>query len=257
MTDMAINYRVFGVNVRSEPRFGDNIVGFLNQCHPVEAIGDQIGDRWMPCRAEIDGLTQNVFISKNALRDRVTDARESLARECVAQWLRFDKGKGKEHHSPYYRYVGEFWQSIGMNLDGKDRDVPWSAAFISYSVRTAGDHSGFKYAAAHSRYVNQAIRRKLDNDPGPYWGYRLNEHKPEIGDMVCRSRSGSGVTYDYAATHDAYKSHCDIVAGFTSTHVLTVGGNVSHSATKVAYAIDPSGHLVDNGKVYAVLKNMR
>ncbi|MCH9659487.1 MAG: DUF2272 domain-containing protein [Bacteroidetes bacterium] len=257
MTNKAIDSRLFIANVRDTPKFGDNVVGTLNQCDAVEVTGAQVGDRWLPCLVTLEGREREVFISKNVLRDQVSTTRERLLRVCVKQWLRFDRGQAKEHHSPYYKFVGEFWQSISLNLDGKDRDVPWSAAFISFCVRTAKGYDGFKFAAAHSKYAHQAIRRKQDEVDGPFWGFRISEHKPQLGDMVCRSRAGSGVTYDFAKNNDAFKSHCDIIVRITKDHVVTLGGNVRHSVSKTNYALNSRGLLIDDGKIYAVLKNNR
>ncbi|MEM7240884.1 MAG: SH3 domain-containing C40 family peptidase [Pseudomonadota bacterium] len=255
MTEMAIDSKVYGANVRSSPRFGNNVVGFLNQCDPVRVVGPKQGDRWIPCR--IQGQSNTVFISKNVLRRQVSAPRERLVRECVKQWLRFDKETGKEHRNPYHRFVGEFWDSIGLgHLDGTDRDTPWSAAFISFCVRKAGGYSGFKFSAAHSKYVNQSIVRKLNNQAGPYWGFRINEHKPQIGDMVCRKRTSANITYDFAAQNNAFKSHCDIVISIRDDHVSTIGGNISHTVSRVNYPLTTSGHLSASGRVYAVMKNM-
>lgn len=253
MTNMAIDSRAFGANVRSEPQFGDNVVGFLNEADPVVVTGAQQGDRWMPCDAQIGGRTRSVFISKNVLRDQVSAKREALVRECIKQWLRFEKGTGIENVSPFSGFVGEYWRSINLNLDGTDRDVPWSAAFISFCVRESG-YTNFKFAAAHAKYVHQAIRRKLDDNNGPFWGFRISEHKPQLGDMVCKSRAGSGVTYNHAAQHDSYASHCDIVVAVRESHVVTIGGNVSQSVSRTNYPINDRGFL-KGGKVYAVLRN--
>lgn len=253
MTLKAIDSMVYGANVRSSAGFGDNVVTHLNQCDPVEVVGPKQGDRWMPCK--IKGHNGTVFISKNVLRNRVSDAAEKLVRRCVKEWLRFDKEKGQEHIDPYHKIVGEYWQNIGLNLDGTDRDTPWSAAYISYCVRKAGGYDDFKFAAAHSKYTNQAIRRRLDGVEGCYWGFRISEKKPKIGDMVCRKRTSLNLTYDFAAQHKAYKSHCDIVISVRDDHVSTLGGNVGHTVKRTNYPLDANGFLKDTGQVYAVLKN--
>ncbi len=244
------------VNFRKTPKFGSNRLGSLHLAQEVNVTGAQQGDRWMPATAAIDGATVSGFVSKNVLRDPLSGPREALVQECVKQWLRFDRGKRKENEQPFVRFVGEFWQSIGMDLDGLDRDVPWSAAFISFAVRTAGGYNGFRFAAAHSRYVHKAIRAKLDNASHPFWGLKISEHKPELGDMVCRWRS-SKITYAHAATHEAFQSHCDIVVQVAGDHVLTIGGNVSHSVRHTRYKINARGFLTGEGNVYAVLKNNR
>jgi len=257
MGKKAIDSRLFLANVRSSASFGNNVVGTLRQGDPVESTGPQVGDRWIPCTAKIDGKSQAVFVSKNVLRERFTDSREKLIRENVAQWFRFDRGRGKEHRSPYYRFVGEFWQSLNLNYNGKDRDIPWSAAYISFCVRTAGGYSGFKYASAHAKYVNQAIRRKLDGVTGPFWGYRLSERRPQPGDIVCRGRTSRRITYDYAATHDEFKSHCDVVVRVAKDHVVTIGGNVSHSVHKTTYPLNSAGYLSGESNLFSLMKNNR
>ena len=145
----------------------------------------------------------------------------------------------------------------GLDLDGTDRDVPWSAAFISFCVKTAGGYSGFKVAAAHSKFTHQAIRRRLDGVAGPFWGFRIHQHKPQLGDIVCKSRAGSGITFDIAAKEDAFKSHTDIVVHLTNAHAVTIGGNVSDSVSRTPYRLDSDGFLADTGKVFAVLRNNR
>jgi hypothetical protein len=72
--------------------------------------------------------------------------------------------------------------------------------------------------------------------------------------MVCKSRAGSGVTYNHAAQHDNFASHCDIVVALRDSHVVTIGGNVSQSVSRTNYPINDRGFL-KGGKVYAVLRN--
>ena len=74
--------------------------------------------------------------------------------------------------------------------------------------------------------------------------------------MVCRRRAGQNITYNYAANHDSFKSHCDIVVSIRDTHVSTLGGNVAHSVSRTNYPINSDGYLRDTGRVYAVMKNM-
>lgn len=253
MYEMAVNSKLYGANYRSSPKFGANIVGYLNQGHPVDVIGELEGGRWYPCR--IVGESGTYYISKNVLRKRISQAKEILAREGVEQWIRFKKGRGKESQSPYYKYVGEYWKRIGYNYDGKDTKVPWSAAFISFCVREAGHYADFNFSAAHSKYVHQAIRRKLDNINGSFWGYKIGQHKPQVGDMVCRRRAGQNIDYDYASNHSSFKSHCDIVIAVRDDHVSTIGGNVSNSVNRTNYPLNSSGYLSDTGRVYAVLRN--
>lgn len=250
-----VDSRLFGASLRATPSFGNNIIVHLNQNDTVKVTGKQVGDRWIPCSVAISGSIKKGFVSKNTLREPVSEPKEALMRECIKQWLRFTKGKGQEHIAPYSNYVGEFWQAIGIDLDGTDRDTPWSAAFISWCVRQAGGYTKFKYSAAHSKYAHQAIRRRVNRQAGPFWGYKITEVKPTLGDIICRSRSSSKITYKFAYEHDAYKSHCDIVVRVTPNYIVTIGGNLGHTVKRYNYALNSRGYIDKTTNVYAVMKN--
>lgn len=246
-----------GINFRSSPNFGDNIIGKLILAQPVIITGNQESDRWLPAKASIEGTTKTGFVSKNVLRDQLSMPRESLINLCVEEWIRFNRGKGQEHKPPFAGYVGEMWQSLGIqNRDGTDRNVFWSAAFISFVVRKAGGYDGFSYSIRHSQYVNQAIQKRLNNQDHPFWGFRISEHKVQPGDMVCSWRERK-IDFDFASSNNKYPSHCDIVIAVEKDFVFTLGGNVSHSVSGTKYKIDNRGFLTGEGRVYGVLSNQR
>ena len=114
----------------------------------------------------------------------------------------------------------------------------------------------FKQAAAHSRYTHQAIRRREDNVNGSFWGFRITEHAPQVGDMVCLPRGSFKATYDHATTENQFSSHNDIVIAVRDDHVSTLGGNVSHTVKRKTFSIDANGFLKSshNGP-YAVMRN--
>jgi hypothetical protein len=110
------------------------------------------------------------------------------------EWMRFRRGTGLEYTSPFSGYVGEMWQKIGLDLDGTDRDQPWSAAAISFMVRNAGDeYRRFKFAASHSKYIHPAIRACEAGDlTVPFWGHRLSERKPQVATSSAKTIRRSG-----------------------------------------------------------------
>ncbi len=255
MTDLAISSKVYGANVRSAPSFGSNVIGFLPEAAPLKQTGPKQGDRWLPCRGELDGMTKDMFVSKNVVRDRVSAPKERLVRAAVAEWLRFDRGAGKEHQAPFHKFVGEYWSNIGMDLDGLDRGWPWSAAYISFCIETATGYGDFKQAAAHARYVHQAIKRREAGTNGSFWGFRLSEHKPAIGDIVCMARGNFSATYDHAKSNNAFSSHCDIIVSVRDDHVSTLGGNVGHTVKRKTFGLNNAGFLKKTQRLYAVLRN--
>ncbi len=154
------------------------------------------------------------------------------------------------------------WQAIGIDLDGEDRDVPWSAAAISFMVRNAGKalsgskYPKFRFAAAHSRYVHDSIKKRQTNDPNaPFCGFDLHEQRPQIGDIVCRGRAGSDIDFEHASRHNSFKSHCDIIVSIKDETVVALGGNVSQSVKRTEYDLTPEGFLDDTKNVYAILVN--
>ncbi|MCP5242924.1 MAG: DUF2272 domain-containing protein [Burkholderiales bacterium] len=121
-------------------------------------------ENYVKVTAIIGGVDKEGFVSEKYLRDPVSDGREALIHQVIHEWKRFNFGLGREHEDPYFEYIGEMWRRINLDLDGKDRDVPWSAAAISYMVHNAGQtllttkYSKFHFAAAHSRYVHDSIK---------------------------------------------------------------------------------------------------
>lgn len=263
MVDMYVN--VESLNFREAPTSsGDNLIGKLFLTQKVDVIADDIEPGWFKCRAKVngDGDQKTGFVKQEFLRQPVSENREKLIASVHKQFMRFKRGMGKENVEPFSGFVEEMWRSIGVhNLDGTDQDVPWSAAAISFMVRKAGDaYADFRFAAAHSKYIHQAIRARLDDDESaPFWGFRLHEVRPEIGDIVARDNPsfGPAVTYDVAANLSTYRSHTDIVVQIDTANnvLLAIGGNVSNSVSVTKYPLAPGDFVSDSGHTFAILKN--
>ena len=161
---------------------------------------------------------------------------------------------GFESNDGYSQRVGTYWkEGTGQNLDGDDREVPWSATFISWLYKKAGAGNKFVYNASHSKYITDSIaNRKKGEVNAPFVGYKLNEYAPKVGDMVCYSRQ-DGINYD---TKGSYKSHCDIVVSTKPNQIEVIGGNVNQSVTKKVLRTNSKGLLIDTkNKWFAVIKN--
>lgn len=157
----------------------------------------------------------------------------------------------KEHHRGVFKRVGDFWRSVGQRLNGRNRKVPWSAAFISHIHKKAGAGSQFKASPAHSSYIRDSIQaRKSGNKNAAYWGYRTKERAPQVGDMVAYSRQ-KGINYSRQPRH--YKSHTDIVVNRGKGYIEVIGGNVGHSVTLRRIPTDANGKIIDKKKYFAVM----
>jgi hypothetical protein len=244
------------LNLRKTAEIKDgNILASLPLAQTVEVITSNPTDRFWEVKTVVNGSTLKGFASAAFLRKPVSAVKEALISAAVTEWLRFDRGNKLEFEDPYYKYIGEYWANINLNLNGQDRDQPWSAAFISFVARTAG-YTDFQFAPAHSKYVHDAVnKRKANVTTAPFWGFEVNEHKPQLGDLVCRSRDGVHIDSMATLPKGGFISHCDIVVEIRDSEVRTLGGNVNQSVSITPYQLDSQGFLKKTNDVYGVLRN--
>jgi hypothetical protein len=150
---------------------------------------------------------------------------------------------------------------------------PWSAAFVSWVMRSAGAGRDFNYSAAHVDYVRDARRNRCNNvAANPFWAYRATEVAPELGDLVCRSRHrrpADATTYENVMQGGARPLHCDIVTtAAQGGRIMVTGGNVAipqpgasqiHGQTVAQrpLRVDAAGMLDltgDQSKIFAVIR---
>lgn len=243
------------VNLRRSAGFGSNIKASLQLAQPVEVTGAQSGDRWMPVRVDFDGTKETGFVSKNVLRAESKNSVEAIVKTSVDEWLKFERGNRKEWEDTHYLYVKDYWKAVGADYDGRDRDVPWSAAFISYVMKRNSGYGEFRYSAAHARYIYRSIQAANGSASHPFHGFDIGGKSVEIGDIVCRWRQRK-IDFDFASRNEYYTSHGDIVVGFDKNKAITIGGNVSQSVETTNYEIDDDRFLTGNGNVFAILKNV-
>ena len=250
------------LNFRTTPNFdsASRVLDTLHLGQPVEEIGPSaVSSDWLDIVAEVGtvktaGVVKAQINGVSVLRNPVSAAREALVAQVIKEWLRFDKGEGQEYVAPYSDYVGEMWQAIGESFTGKNRDRPWSAAFISFVVRHAAGPSGrdfpdylnFKFAESHSIYMHDCIvQRRKNNRAAPFWGFERIEIQPQIGDIIGKWREVPSTFADAKAGHN-FSSHCDIIISIQDDYVLAIGGNVNQSVNITSYHRDSSGFIGQN-----------
>lgn len=250
-----------GLNLRKTPAVApDNVLGQFTFLQVVDVEGaPQNG--FLSCTGTIAGKPQGGFASAKFLRPLQSPQREALLDQAFIEHQRFQRGLGKEHVAPFAGFVGEMWRAIGLNLDGTDRDQPWSAAAISFMVRNAGPaYARFKFAAAHSRFTHAAIQARRGNDArAPFWGFDLFEARPRPGDIVVRDNPdvAPSVDFDFASHSDSYRSHSDIIVHVDSEaqKAIAIGGNVGHSVGIAEYDLAPGDFLAPTQHTFALLVN--
>ncbi len=135
-------------------------------------------------------------------------------------------------------------------------DNPWSAAFVSYMVRSAGIGSQeFVFSDAHAQYVDAAFlataaeQAPAGSAPPTDAAYRacdIARTTPRPGDLLCHTRGPTAGIDRFASLQTAlaerrrslvpggFAMHCDIVVGvdLAAAKVDSIGGNVLQSVTR-------------------------
>jgi hypothetical protein len=175
--------------------------------------------------------------------------RNAIVRIAEQEAVRWKDGAVRELDPKIRAVLQDYWKT-GPGLSFTAAQIgsktfqashPWSAAFISWVMRKAGAGKAFKYAASHSVYISAAKANRIADNANPFKAYRLNEIAPRVGDLICRSRAGSGATYD--AIHPGMTTHCDIVTAVKPGALTVIGGNVDNSVKRRIVRTDSLGRV--------------
>lgn len=173
---------------------------------------------------------------------------------------RTNDGK-KETDNGAWQRIGEYWRALGgpyARLTGKDTGWPWSAAFVSFCMRSAGAGNRFLYSASHSVYINDSIRRRNANDrTGAFIAYHPPEEALQPGDLLGYWRGPNEIGFESAVEYGTYPSHTDFVVDVRPGAAYIVGGNVSNGVTRYEIRLDRQGKLIDQRRPwFIVMRNL-
>lgn len=186
--------------------------------------------------------------------------RNNIVRVALQEHARWNQPVPLKERDPRVRDILlDYWRSgagVPINpqslasVEFQERH-PWSAAFVSWVMRRAGAGPAFAYSDAHANYILAARQNRLSGGSNPFRAFRVREVRPAVGDLVCKSRDGSGATYDNL--RPGMKTHCDIVVGVGPRSVTVIGGNVEDSVTRRTVPLTATGHLAPP-EYFAVIK---
>jgi Uncharacterized protein conserved in bacteria (DUF2272) len=144
----------------------------------------------------------------------------------------------KEREAP--QRIQDYWASVGHPERSGLDDVPWSAAFISWDIQSAGvPRDLFCPDQTHTIYVERLVERA--RRPGAaFIPRRPDERAPQVGDLICSSRNGSGTTLDNL---NRGAGHCDLVVELRPGALAAIGGNVGDSVSRSVFPLDANGFL--------------
>ena len=194
-------------------------------------------------------------------------AKVSMVLLAVGEWARFgrqvvvystdqpprtEQQGVKESEAP--ERIHDYWSSVDRpDRSGLD-DVPWSAAFISWDIANAGvSRDLFCPNSLHTIYVERMVERAR-RPRAAFVARRPSERAPQVGDLICASRAGSGTTLDNLNRGAA---HCDIVVEVKPGWVAAIGGNVGDSVSRSVFPLDGNGFLspISGRPVFTVIEN--
>src|SRR5262245_45410059 len=158
----------------------------------------------------------------------------------------------REREAP--QRIADYWAAVDhAERSGLD-DVPWSAAFISWVIGSAGvPRDLFCPDQRHTIYVERLVERA--RRPGAVLiPRRPAERAPQVGDLICASRAGSGTTLDNL---NRGAGHCDIVVEVKPGWTAAIGGNVGDSVSRSVFPLDEKGFLspISGRPVFTVIEN--
>lgn len=161
----------------------------------------------------------------------------------------------------HWQRIGEYWW-LGQNSNrreaawtgmhdenGSEFDLrredyfAWSAAFISYVMRTAGAGPRFPYASSHYVYINIAAHMTQGSTSGwAIYAERPEGYAPRVGDLICASRDRRPLKYRQLPVR-RFPGHCDIVVAKAPGQLSVIGGNVAGAVTMKHVPVTPEGML--------------
>lgn len=188
--------------------------------------------------------------------DREVLAR-SIARAAERERERWHRNGTKRETDPKMSPVLRDYFATGIGRTVTDEEVqdedwqranPWSAAFISWVVCSAGGGDAFAYHAAHQHYIAAAKRNREAGDrDNPFWAYRVSERGLRVGDIVCAERRDSGASFENI--DQRFRAcHCDVVTMVTADQVIVVGGNVGDTVDTKTLQLDRRGRIDLSGR---------
>jgi hypothetical protein len=161
--------------------------------------------------------------------------------------LEFPPGVEATHEvqGPMLTRVLMYWYSVTsepiVGYQGELR--PWSAAFISWLVRSAGvPESVFPSTVLHWDYIEHA----LDGGTGARFVARdARSYAPKIGDLICAPR-GEAFVAEVRSFSDLRRGayHCDLVVEVREGELDAIGGNVLDAVSMSKVVLDAQGHVV-------------
>mgnify|MGYP003635363737 CR=1 FL=1 len=171
------------------------------------------------------------------------------------KWLNYN-----ENSPEIGSIINQYWcEGVGMcNFSdsqvisqGFNDEYPWSAAFISWVMKSTGSDS-FPTNASHSNYVIETTINREVNEDDEFTAWDINEQRPMPSDIVCKRRLDSTATYGNVPSGTPL--HCDIVTSVSKNSIEVIGGNINNKVERKTISLNQDG-FVNESKYFVIIKN--
>src|SRR5262245_7952528 len=269
-----------GATVRSQPAAKPDVIATRgNPARPKRSTASAVELRLEDPREAKEKATNFRAIRCEAnrqLKAQWEKVKQEMVRiatqEFQATW---NNGTRQETEAAMKQIIRKYWRDgvlpgealpAGLAIPAES----WSAAFIAWVVKEAGggdrfsrvhDEAKFRLnfrPQAHWRYVAPALINKTKlSQINPFWAYAIDAVTPQVGDIVVKSRGGSGLTLNQLATltgkasdgQVGWLSHGDIVVQLDPEHneIRIIGGNLGGTVQRTTVRLNASGFVQSTG----------
>jgi len=136
----------------------------------------------------------------------------------------------KEYDADALPLLTKYWNATPSPPSPVNPRTFWSAAFISWIIKESGGMDLFSYSGAHITYMRAAKRNSNTTAQNPFWMYSITDFitRMQPGDLVCKARAGSGLTFTNVLTNADTAAHVDIITEIDrpNNKIRVLGGNV-------------------------------
>ncbi len=182
-----------------------------------------------------------------------------LALTEMEMFARQNGGIVTETEEPLRRRVLQYFSVVGRSDIVDPSAEPWSAAFISFVMLTAGATSGqFPISQSHHKYILAGLTNRMNNNVNASIVYfDKDEMPPRVGDLIGFSRTAevkNRADIERRLPDTFFPSHTDLVIDVSDGKIKVIGGNVSQTILTQTVRTDPSGKIDPSDEHFFVLR---
>ena len=164
-----------------------------------------------------------------------------------------------ETKQPLSSRVLEYFKLVGRPDIIDPTAEPWSAAFISFVMKTAGaSPTQFPISPSHSLYILFALANRVANRMNASMVYfDRNERAPEVGDLIGFSRTAevrNRADMERFLPSRFFASHTNLVVDVAPGRIKAIGGNLSQSTRIVNVKTNAEGRIDPSDQHFFVLQ---